>query len=171
MLQIFFGVHDDMLLREDPFVDIPAGVNEVVELNVELDHAWSELDKVFVLFSGGDLPAPRPVMLEDGCCLIPEPALQGESFTFSLVGQNGSHAAITTNGIFTDLAEGSVEEAEQVLISVDLLMWLWQWYESGDADGNGNGGASGVVIEEASDEVAAVARSQADPNMIVFWGT
>jgi len=171
MLQIFFGVHDEMLLRAEPFVDIPAGVTDSVQLNVELDDIWSEMDKVFVLFSGGDLPAPRPVVLEDGHCLIPELALQGESFTFGLVGHRDNRVAVVTNGIHTDLAGGSVEEVEQVLISVDLLMWLWQWYESGDGGNGGSGAAPSIVIEEASSEITAIARSLANPNAIVFWGT
>jgi len=154
------------LLSSTGFFEGELFESEGLELAVDLDDGWQGAGRVFALFSGGELPAPRPVELVDGACVVPEAVLKGEQFVVALIGQDGGHVAMTTNGVSIDMLGGSATELEFTPISVDLLVWLWDWYESDDG---GGAGTTGVEIVQASNEAAALSLSQANPSNIYFW--
>jgi len=104
---------------------------ESLTLSVSLDDSWQSMDKVFVLLSGEGLPAPRPVELVDGACLIPEVVLQNGWFVVALVGQSGGRTVMTTNGLSVDMPNGSAVEVDFAPASIDLLAWMWSWSENG----------------------------------------
>jgi len=193
MKQIHFEAMGELLVLSEVF---EGGLQEPesLELRVELDEVWESVDRVFVLFSGGSLPIPRPVELVGGVCLVPEAVLGAESFVVALIGQSDGRTVVTTNGMRVDMAAGSAAELGFVPASVDVLAWLWTWYESGTGESGGAGmqgpagpvgpagaagqrGADGVPGRDgtsvevilANNEAAALALSQANPNNVYFW--
>ncbi|MCL2605852.1 MAG: hypothetical protein FWD93_01040 [Coriobacteriia bacterium] len=176
MAQIYFDVQGESLFQGEPTVEISQDM-ELEKLVIRTDEAWHGTDKMLMLFSGGNLPMPRPVELEDGKCVIPDAILGEDSFTFSLIGQSSGRIVMATNGVRVDFVAGSVDEADPVQVSIDLLEWLWEQHENGDMGGivgprgpagpAGTDGAS-ITVVEAANVVQAQTLSAANPNTIYF---
>ncbi|MCL2403022.1 MAG: hypothetical protein FWC86_02125 [Coriobacteriia bacterium] len=128
MLQVHFEAQGQALLKPEAAIDFSA--DEKVEIVLELDDNWEGTDKIFVLFTGAELPAPRPVELVQGRCVIPADMLDGEHFAFNLIGQYSGKTTISTNSLEIDLVSNAITELDFRPVSVDLLMWLWTLYTS-----------------------------------------
>ncbi|MCL2437799.1 MAG: hypothetical protein FWE48_02635 [Coriobacteriia bacterium] len=164
MKQAFFEAQGEALFQSGPFIDFTEG--EVAGLTFTFGDDWEITDEALVLFAGGDLPAPRPVKLEDGRCAIPEAALAGECFTFTLIGRMDGRTVTSTNSIEVNFTNNTATEVSFAPVSVDLLIWLWEVYsaEGGSAGGVGDG----KLTLSPTAGIPSVAVQQANPN-VLYW--